>query len=176
MKIAIIGAGLSGLACAVECERLGVIPHVFEKDDAIGWPWVTASIWPALMYKDYGDVIEYLKKTYNIILKPAAKITKNILKSPNKEVILNGNLGYYVYRGRKTDSIENQLYRYLKSTAVYMDTPAIKSLQRNTIGLLLPLEVKKKQGNWVFGKIKAERVQQGLSLRVNLSRILQLFI
>jgi digeranylgeranylglycerophospholipid reductase len=123
VKIAIIGAGLSGLACALECERLGVIPHVFEKEDALGWPYVTVSYWPELIYRTYGDVFEYLKKTYDIILKPAAKVTKNILKSPNKEVIVNGNLGYYIYRGRKSDSLENQLYRYLKSTAVFMNTP-----------------------------------------------------
>lgn len=37
MKIAIIGAGLGGLACALECERLGVIPDVFERDESVGW-------------------------------------------------------------------------------------------------------------------------------------------
>ena len=123
MRVAIIGAGLSGLACAAECEKLGVIPHVFEKDDAIGWPWVTVGLWPTLIYKGFGDVPEYLRKSYDITLKPVARVTKNILKSPNKEVTLNGDLGYYVDRGRKIDSLENQLYRYLKRTAVYMNTP-----------------------------------------------------
>lgn len=66
MKIAIIGAGLSGLACAAECERLGVIPHVFEKDDTVGWPWVTVSVWPELVYRAYGDPLEHLKETYGI--------------------------------------------------------------------------------------------------------------
>ena len=36
MRIAIIGAGLAGLACAIECERLGVVPDVFERDESVG--------------------------------------------------------------------------------------------------------------------------------------------
>lgn len=31
MKVAILGAGLSGLACAIECERLGVQAEIFER-------------------------------------------------------------------------------------------------------------------------------------------------
>ncbi len=123
MKIAIIGAGTAGLACAIECEKLGLIPDIFEKDDALGWPWIGINFWPTMIYRSYGDVLEYIRKTYDITIKPLAKVTKNVMKSSNKEVILNGNLGYYVDRGRKIDSLENQLFRYLRRTAVHMNTP-----------------------------------------------------
>ena len=36
MKIAIIGAGVSGLSCALECEKLGVTADVFERQ-SFGW-------------------------------------------------------------------------------------------------------------------------------------------
>lgn len=40
MKIAIIGAGPAGLACALECERLGVIPDLFDTEESVGWVWL----------------------------------------------------------------------------------------------------------------------------------------
>lgn len=36
MKIAIIGAGISGLSCALELNRLGFSPVVFEKTHELG--------------------------------------------------------------------------------------------------------------------------------------------
>ena len=59
MKIAIIGAGLSGLACALECERLGVIPDVFERDESVGWPCYCIVHWLNVLHKDNGDIRNY---------------------------------------------------------------------------------------------------------------------
>ena len=39
MKIAIIGAGPSSLACALQCEKLGVIADHFDSDSGVGWNW-----------------------------------------------------------------------------------------------------------------------------------------
>lgn len=36
MKIAIIGAGLAGLSCAIVLEKQGIIPDIFEKTGFIG--------------------------------------------------------------------------------------------------------------------------------------------
>jgi len=35
-KIAVVGADLSGLACAMELKKNGIIPKVFEKTDKVG--------------------------------------------------------------------------------------------------------------------------------------------
>lgn len=66
-KIAIIGAGIAGLSCAIECEKLGAIPDIFERNNAVGWICPSMVTWPAVSSKRYGrNSIEYLKDTYDI--------------------------------------------------------------------------------------------------------------
>ena len=36
MKVAIIGAGISGLSCAIELQRHGIKPTIFEKTKTLG--------------------------------------------------------------------------------------------------------------------------------------------
>jgi digeranylgeranylglycerophospholipid reductase len=55
MKIAIIGAGISGLACALECEKLGVTADVFERQHSVGWIWPSVSGWINLFNRNFGD-------------------------------------------------------------------------------------------------------------------------
>ncbi len=62
MKIAIIGAGLGGLACALECERLGVIPDVFERDESVSWGFTCITHWLHPIDRSKGDLYAYLKK------------------------------------------------------------------------------------------------------------------
>lgn len=60
MKVAIIGAGLSGMACTIELERSGIIPDLFERDSNIGWIWPSVGFIPSLYYKDVGDIRSHL--------------------------------------------------------------------------------------------------------------------
>lgn len=57
-RIGIIRAGITGLSCALECERLGVYPDIFEKESAVGW------VWASIIGK--GDIIKYIwyKRTW----------------------------------------------------------------------------------------------------------------
>lgn len=121
MKIAIIGAGLGGLACALECERLGIIPDVFERDESVGWPWYCIVHWLNILQRDMGDIRYYLREKYNLDIKPIKVCDELIMKSPNKETIITGKLGYIMRRGKHIDSIENQLFRTLKRTPVHFN-------------------------------------------------------
>ncbi|HUW63266.1 MAG TPA: FAD-dependent oxidoreductase [Spirochaetia bacterium] len=121
MRIAIIGAGLGGLACALECERLGVIPDIFERDESVGWAWPCTMNWLNVLERQMGDVREHLREVYNLDIKPLNKLTSMVLKSPNKEAKIQGTLGYILARGKHKDSIENQLHAALKRTPVHFN-------------------------------------------------------
>lgn len=131
MKIAIIGAGLAGLACAIECERLGIIPDVFERDESVGWPWPCTVHWLNVLQREMGDVREYLRETYHLDLKPLNELRSLIMKSPNKEAKIDGKLGYIMARGKHRESVENQLFVTLKRTPVHFNRIAdYKELSR----------------------------------------------
>lgn len=124
MKIAIIGAGLGGLACALECERLGIIPDVFERDESAGWPWYCIVHWLNLLHRDKGDIRDYFREKYNIDIRPINPCKELVMKGPDTKINISGNLGYLIRRGKQVDSIENQLYRSLKRTPVHFNRPA----------------------------------------------------
>ena len=123
MRIAIIGAGLSGLSCALEFERSGIIADIFERDHLVGWPWPTVGFWPEILLRDYGDVIKYLRENFDISIKPLIKCNNIIMKSKNQRVEINGNLGYSLSRGKEPDSVENQIKELLKITPIQLNRP-----------------------------------------------------
>ena len=123
MKIAIIGGGISGLACALECEKLGVIPDVYERDYSVGWPWLSINFWPDVFYREMGDSLDYIKKNYDIEITPINECKTLIFKSPEQEIKIQGKLGYFICRGKGSESKENQLLRKLKKgTAIHYNS------------------------------------------------------
>lgn len=125
MKIAIIGASMAGLACALECEKQGIIPDLFERYDMVGWAWPSANVLLEVFTNNFGkDIFEYLKKNYGLDLKPLGDLTNIILKSPNEKIKIQGKLGYVTLRGKNPNSLENQLLRSLQNTPIYFNRPA----------------------------------------------------
>jgi len=119
LKIAIIGAGMAGLSCALECERLGITAEIFERHHSIGWIWPSVSSWLEIFDRPYGsDPIKYIKETYGVNIKSAVDEKIFILKSPNAETKIKGKLGISFYRGKEGESIENQLLRELRKTPI----------------------------------------------------------
>jgi digeranylgeranylglycerophospholipid reductase len=132
VKVAIIGAGVTGLACAIECERLGVYADLYERDHTIGWIWPSVSYWPSMFFRDTGDIIDYLKREYKIDLTPTSECKNIVLKSPNQRASINGKLGYFIVRGKGEESLESQLRRFLRKTVVHFNRNVdYKELSKN---------------------------------------------
>jgi len=116
MRVAIIGAGTSGLSCAIELEKYGIKPVIFERNDFIGeyHPHVSAFI-NLIIRPIAADPIKYMDKNLGIKLKPLNHFRKVIHYSPNNEATVTGPLGYFMIRGKEGNSVKNQLHKMVKS-------------------------------------------------------------
>lgn len=115
MKVAIIGAGLSGLACAFELEKHGVMPTIFEKKSQVGDALCQACLNLRLLNRSITDPFKYMSRRYNLSLFPLSQIKRVDIHSPAKTLTAIGKLGYIVKRGTEKDSLENQIAAKVKS-------------------------------------------------------------
>lgn len=122
MRVAIIGAGPSGLACALELERLGISPAIFERSYRVGYGAHKVDAMLHLLYRPVRDQVRYLSRECNLTLTPQSAIRKITMNSyGNKSQIKGRCLGYLFTRGQAANSMENQLASRLK-TPIFFDT------------------------------------------------------
>ncbi|ACV63704.1 Dehydrogenase (flavoprotein)-like protein [Desulfofarcimen acetoxidans DSM 771] len=115
MRVAVIGAGISGLACVHELERHGIEPAVFEQKHRSGELFDHCAATLELFTRPY-DALDYLQSKYNLHLRPISKIKRIIMNVPTKTVPVKGdNLGYFFLRGHDPVSIETQLFESIRS-------------------------------------------------------------
>ncbi len=119
MKIAIMGAGLSGLACAITLEQQGIAPVIFEKRSQVGDRFINAEALLPLQERPVQDSIAYLADKHSIFLTPISNITQLKFFAPHHSAVVSGNLGFTNLRGRDYDSFESQLVRQVKSRIVF---------------------------------------------------------
>ena len=109
MRVAIIGAGLSGLSCALELLRHGIVPAVFEKKNSIGFETGLTAIHLRLFSRRRRDPILYIAKKYGLELKPMSVLKELTMDAPGAKTVIKGNLGYLFKRGEDPGSLENQI-------------------------------------------------------------------
>ena len=121
MKVAILGAGPAGLACAIECEKLGVQAELFERNPRVGWLWPSVSFWPNVFYNNLGskDAREYIKTEYGTDFTVLNNTNSFIMKSSGKQASITGTLGLTVARGTADESLESQLLRQINKTPLF---------------------------------------------------------
>jgi digeranylgeranylglycerophospholipid reductase len=118
MQVAIIGAGLAGLSCAIVLEKNGIIPVVYEKTDFIGDREAHVSASLKLVDRPIRDITRYLKKGFDIDLKPLNTITKITHYAPAATTAISGNFGLLLRRDKEETSIKGQLFSQLKKTEI----------------------------------------------------------
>lgn len=115
MNVAIMGAGLSGLACAITLEKNGITPTIFEKRSRVGDRFVNGEILLSIFSRPVHDCIASLSDEFGIYLKPTSNIQRMELFSKNEKAVIKGHLGFTNIRGKEQDSFESQLEKQIKA-------------------------------------------------------------
>ncbi|MBO8137671.1 MAG: FAD-dependent oxidoreductase [Desulfotomaculum sp.] len=115
MKIAIIGAGIAGMACALELEKLGIKPDIYEKSYKAGSlaPFSAAMMNLGLTQSD--SQIKHLIKQYHLKINPLSEIKKIVIHTPTDKLSLSGSFGYLLKIGQDKESVHQQLYKKLNT-------------------------------------------------------------
>lgn len=119
MKVAIMGAGLSGLSCALTLEQSGISPTIFEKRNQVGDRFVNGEALLPALSRPINDCYAYLSENHGIFLQPLANIKKMTFYSEKCQGVVNGYLGFINSRGRDEESLECQLFRQVKSEIIF---------------------------------------------------------
>lgn len=113
MKVAIMGAGLAGLSCAIELERNGIQPSIFEKRSQVGDRFINGEVFISVFSRPVMDEVRFLSEKHGIYFRPRSNINELTIYSPNHKASLTGPIGFVSIRGRHSESLEKQLERHV---------------------------------------------------------------
>ncbi|HYF82446.1 MAG TPA: NAD(P)/FAD-dependent oxidoreductase [Clostridia bacterium] len=118
MQVAIIGAGLAGLSCAIVLEKNGIIPVVYEKTNFIGDREAHVGASLKIVDRPVKDITKYLKKSFDIDVKPLNTITKLTHYAPAATTSISGSFGLFFRRDKEETSLKGQLFSQLQKTEI----------------------------------------------------------
>lgn len=130
MKVAIMGAGVSGLSCAIELERHGVQPTIFESRSQIGDRFINGEVFISMFSRPVLDEVRYLAEHHSIFIHPRSNISELTIYSARRQAMLTGPIGFVTVRGRHQESLENQLARQVSLQVCFNSKKSYEELVR----------------------------------------------
>jgi digeranylgeranylglycerophospholipid reductase len=115
LRVAIVGAGPGGLACALELERRGIYPDIFERSNRVGHPISRVEVLLQLFERPLKNQLHYLLKNYALEFQPLSPLRRVVMHTTRHNATVRGNLGFLVERGQSEEAIEVQLSRKLRT-------------------------------------------------------------
>lgn len=128
MEVAIMGAGMSGLSCAITLERHGIKPAIFEKRNRVGDRFVNGEATFSILNRPIKDDLLHLKENYHINLVSTDMVKKLVVHSKNEVGTIDGTIGYVNIRGRHENSYECQLEKQVKTKINFNSTYGYEQL------------------------------------------------
>jgi len=115
LRVAIIGAGPSGLACALALEQRGIEPDIFERSYRVGLPISAVGATMQLFERPHKGQLDLLERKFGLQIKPLARMRRLVMHTTKRAAMVGGKLGYFVERGQGSSAVEVQLSKQLKS-------------------------------------------------------------
>lgn len=131
MEVAIMGAGMSGLSCAITLEKQGIKPTIFEKRSCVGDRFINAEAMFSILNRPIKDCIDYLSKNYGIYLNPVDEVNKLIIHSKNEVASIEGRMGEINVRSRHDNSYERQLEKQVNTKINFNSNYEYEELCKN---------------------------------------------
>ncbi|SFL73352.1 NAD(P)/FAD-dependent oxidoreductase [Salibacterium qingdaonense] len=137
MRIAIMGAGLSGLSCALMLEKHGISADIFEKRSRVGDRFVNGEAFMSFLTKPIDDVVRYLSEEFHLYVKPASAISCLTFYSGRQKAVIEAHSGFITLRGRHRHALEQQLAEQVSSPVHYHSERTYESLQQDYTHVIL---------------------------------------
>lgn len=119
MRVAIIGAGAAGLACAYQLYNNGIKPVIFEMKSWLGETLDLPAVQLNMFFSPVKNPLKYLQKHYGITLKPHYPIERLTTITASGVHFLSCNIGYIFKRGFYSHGPAIQLHRHFEPDIVY---------------------------------------------------------
>lgn len=113
MKIAIMGAGLSGTACGYGLQSLGLKFDIYEQLHMVGARFANMEAILQILHKPYKDCFDFLDDNYGLRIQGISPISRLVIHGPTTKAIVEGELGYLTARGNHSGSLEVQISQQL---------------------------------------------------------------
>lgn len=120
MKVAIIGAGISGLAAGLTLERNGFIPDIYEQNSFVADHYSHVGVVLNMAYRSISPhPLDYLNKLLSVKLTPLETINHLIIHSKNSRAEVKAEtIGYSFIIGPETNSLLGQLLKHIKNSRI----------------------------------------------------------